>query len=177
LAQPEFAAQIGISRGRLSNYEYLKTPLPCDLALKTCHQFIIGERWLATGKGSMRQFIHLARWIRDPMNYRKPFGEVYDAHLSIAADEQARALDFLRPGAFILAEEDTSGSVNESFYKNYVNMLLDRWLELLRAKGRQQDFGKMVKALADSGFSLLHHTLEGGFTSPPPQTKQKDSVQ
>ena len=83
LSQEEFAAQVGISRGRLASYEEKRAPLRADLGLRICHQFILSEEWLATGKGSMRACLDL---LLDPMVHHlpvdAPFGEIYDNHLA-----------------------------------------------------------------------------------------------
>lgn len=52
--QADFCWQVGIQRAVYSNYESFRTPLPCDIALRFCHQFLISEKWLATGGGLPR---------------------------------------------------------------------------------------------------------------------------
>lgn len=49
LSQEEFSRQLAITRSRLASYEDARAPLKASLALKVCHQFIISEKWLATG--------------------------------------------------------------------------------------------------------------------------------
>jgi transcriptional regulator with XRE-family HTH domain len=49
LSQEEFSRQLAITRSRLASYEDARAPLKASLALKLCHQFIISEKWLATG--------------------------------------------------------------------------------------------------------------------------------
>lgn len=83
LSQEEIASQIGTSRSRLASYEEKRAPIRADLALRLCHQFILGEEWLATGKGAMRDCLDL---LIEPMIHRlpvdAPYGETYDKHLT-----------------------------------------------------------------------------------------------
>jgi transcriptional regulator with XRE-family HTH domain len=48
--QKECASQIGLERSTFLNYEYCRTPLRFEIALRFCRQFIISEEWLATGR-------------------------------------------------------------------------------------------------------------------------------
>jgi transcriptional regulator with XRE-family HTH domain len=41
---------VGIKRSRWLNYERLRSPLRCDIALRICRELIVSEEWLATGK-------------------------------------------------------------------------------------------------------------------------------
>ena len=49
LSQERFAAEAGIPKSSLGNYELCRTPLRCELAVRICRQFILSEEWLATG--------------------------------------------------------------------------------------------------------------------------------
>jgi len=51
LSQQEFSQQVGIKRERLASYEDARAPLKTLLALQMCNQFIVSERWLASGTG------------------------------------------------------------------------------------------------------------------------------
>lgn len=53
LTQSEVARQLVLERTTLQNYEYCRTPLRFEIALKFCRQFIVSEEWLATGKCEM----------------------------------------------------------------------------------------------------------------------------
>jgi DNA-binding transcriptional regulator YiaG len=55
LSQREFATQIGINRERLASYEDARAPLKALIALQLCNQFVVSERWLATGAGYFGQ--------------------------------------------------------------------------------------------------------------------------
>lgn len=46
----ECARLLGIERSTLANYEFARTALRFDIALRFCRQFIISEEWLATGR-------------------------------------------------------------------------------------------------------------------------------
>lgn len=56
LSQQEFSGQVGISRERLASYEDARVPLKTLLALQVCNQFVISERWLATGAGYLGKY-------------------------------------------------------------------------------------------------------------------------
>jgi transcriptional regulator with XRE-family HTH domain len=49
-SQKECARQIGLERSTFMNYEYRRTPLRYEVALRFCRQFIVSEEWLATGR-------------------------------------------------------------------------------------------------------------------------------
>jgi DNA-binding XRE family transcriptional regulator len=149
LSQPEFAQQIDITRAKLANFENFKTPLPCDLALKICHQFIIGEKWLATGQGPMRMFINLTDFVENPSLYRMPFGEAYDTGLAKWADDQTDQMETI--GATHTFSKPSSGNVNDLFYKNYCNMIIDNWIDELRNQGKQEVFGEVIEAMISAG--------------------------
>src|SRR5580693_7622711 len=50
ITQAACAAEIGVERGVVVNYEIGRTALRYDVALRFCRQFIISEEWLATGR-------------------------------------------------------------------------------------------------------------------------------
>lgn len=49
ITRSAFLSELGITSHQLYNYETLRTPIPCDVALRACRQFIVNENWLATG--------------------------------------------------------------------------------------------------------------------------------
>ena len=80
--QQSFAQQVGITRQALASYEEARAPLRYELALKICRQFIISEKWLATGKGEPRQMLDLgAEPLPSSINVGTRFSEVYDKFL------------------------------------------------------------------------------------------------
>lgn len=50
-SQSQFAASLGIQKGRLASYESGRVPLRWEIALKVCHEYFVSEHWLATGGG------------------------------------------------------------------------------------------------------------------------------
>jgi transcriptional regulator with XRE-family HTH domain len=80
--QEEFAAQVGLSRNQLANYENGRTPLPSGVALRICRHFIIGEQWLATGDSWPWAAVDL---LSEPEAVKcdpnKPFGPNFDDKL------------------------------------------------------------------------------------------------
>lgn len=131
LDQKSFAQQVGISRGRLANYEYSKAPLPSSLALKICHQFILGEKWLATGKGPFRQLLELRYHpVAETVPDRMSFGEAYLKFYSPVADEIAS--DLAKNGsAFRVHSFARIFQSNRAFVRNYLIALVDYWMEEL----------------------------------------------
>jgi transcriptional regulator with XRE-family HTH domain len=49
--QPDFAAELGISRDRLASIEYHRSPLRYSVAIAMCRAFDLSALWLATGNG------------------------------------------------------------------------------------------------------------------------------
>ncbi len=59
LSQQQFADELIMTREALANFESGRTPLKAQRALEICEQYVISERWLATGVGLMRQTMDL----------------------------------------------------------------------------------------------------------------------
>lgn len=88
LIQESFAAQIGVSRASLANLELRRNPLSVQVGLRVCRQFVISERWLATGAGDMRQHLDFPVILRHEMiPFAMPFSEAYDKYMAAAAEE------------------------------------------------------------------------------------------
>jgi transcriptional regulator with XRE-family HTH domain len=82
-SQEEFAAQIRITRQRLASYEEKRVALRSDIGLRICHQFILGEEWLATGGGWMRQCMDLAcESVAHQVPLDAPYGETFEKYLA-----------------------------------------------------------------------------------------------
>jgi transcriptional regulator with XRE-family HTH domain len=105
LTQTEFAVQIGISRERLASYEDARAPVRADVGLRACRQFVVSEKWLATGfMYSESKPVPLTAWeahftmdlIRefkpDQFKPRQPFGAAYQAYFSPKYEQLAKAL-------------------------------------------------------------------------------------
>lgn len=91
LSQTEFANQIGISRERLASYEVARVPLRYDIALRLCRQFIIGEKWLATGQGNPREIMDLRHEpITSKIPADSPFSKAFDDVLAARYEEIAQ---------------------------------------------------------------------------------------
>ena len=156
LSQPAFAAQIDISRERLANYETSRTPLPCDLALRICSQFIIGERWLATGEGPMRQYLAMNG---APRVFRLPFGEAYDTALVKEAMKLASEMD--KDGTFFaMSKISYWNPKNRQFYKNFFDAILGNWMDKLKAAGKEDEAGDLVGNLVDHGQDYFEELLD-----------------
>jgi transcriptional regulator with XRE-family HTH domain len=158
LSQPAFAGQLDITRSKLANFENFKTPLPCDLAFKVCLQFIIGERWLATGEGGMRQFMALSHHVSDPSLYRMPFGAAYDKGLAEAANMEFERMG--KEGALFTVIKIAFWNSNRHFYKNFINALLDSWMDALEKEGKAEDWGDLARMLAVSGQDHYAHLAD-----------------
>ena len=144
--QAEFAAEVGIKRQRLASYEEGRAPVRFDLALRICRQFILSEKWLATGKGDPRMLMDLTSEnavLRIPADmgfgaaYDEYLGSLYDSTQAQQAEGMFRIL--LRPG-------DDLG-----FYRNLFVMLLDRWASMLSP----QNLNKLLSHLVTIGIQLV----------------------
>lgn len=84
LSQTEFAAQVGLTRNQLANYESGRTPLPTGVALKICRHFVIGEQWLATGDSWPWGIVDL---LSEPeaaeCDQNEPFSANFDSHFFV----------------------------------------------------------------------------------------------
>jgi DNA-binding XRE family transcriptional regulator len=84
-SQAEFAEQVGSNRQRIADCEAGRVALRCELALRLCRQFVIGEKWLATGHGRPRQYLSLTLDMAGPrIGAQSTFSQVYDKVLSLA---------------------------------------------------------------------------------------------
>lgn len=50
LTREEFAGQLAIKTDRVASYEDARVAIRFDIALRLCRQFLVSERWLATGQ-------------------------------------------------------------------------------------------------------------------------------
>jgi transcriptional regulator with XRE-family HTH domain len=161
LNQPDFAAQAGISRGRFANYEYLKAPLPLVLGLRICHQFIIGERWLATGEGPFRRLMDL-RYLpsRYMTNYTAPkalelvsdrhsFGEGFDRYYASYAKKASKEMD-QQGELFTVSKFGAAIENNRAFSKNYCDALVEHWMSSLD----EERFEIFTRLLSKAGTQL-----------------------
>jgi transcriptional regulator with XRE-family HTH domain len=156
LSQPAFAEQIEISRERLANYETARTPLPCDLAMRICNQFILSERWLATGKGPMRQYLGLTI---SPRVFRLPYGEAYDQDLAQKAD--SLAAKFEDEGTlFAMSPISYWNPRNRRFYQNFFDAVLNNWMDKLEAASKGDECGDLIEHLVNQGQECFEKLLD-----------------
>jgi transcriptional regulator with XRE-family HTH domain len=135
LSQYEFAAEMGISRAQVANYDYLRAPLPLALGLRICHHFVLGERWLATGKGPFRQLLDLSTLpskflsnADDPLinSSRLTFAAGYKRHYSDYADKAS--LEMERSGQLFRVNMGALMDLDRSFVRNYLHALIEQWM-------------------------------------------------
>ncbi|TAL06145.1 MAG: XRE family transcriptional regulator [Verrucomicrobia bacterium] len=50
LTREEFASQLAIKTDRIASYEDARVAIRFDIALRLCRQFLVSEKWLATGR-------------------------------------------------------------------------------------------------------------------------------
>lgn len=126
LSQAEFAEQVGINRPRLASYEEERAPLRFDLGLRICRQFILSEKWLATGKGDTRLLMdltadHSTNKIPPDTSFGKAFDEVLGERYETLHREQGGNLRIqIHPGD------------NLPFIKNLFLLMVERWCSMLR---------------------------------------------
>jgi transcriptional regulator with XRE-family HTH domain len=156
LTQAEFAREIGISRQRLASYEEARVPLRFDLALRMCRQFVLGEKWLATGEGDMRQCLDLAsRGSSYQVAMDWPLGRAYDEHLG--AVYEGLVLQFGDTIQIVIRETESF-----QFLRNYFLLLLDLWLTKLPAARQMPPAfaAELCNMLIKLGWDAVEYTLE-----------------
>lgn len=139
----------------MASYEELRAPLRFDLALKICRQFILSEKWLATGQGEMRLCLDLnSRGVSHQAPIDTPFGQAYDAHLG-AVYETARAQE--GDGTSLIIHDPE----NFNFLENYFIYLLGLWTEdLPRARKVPAGFSQMLcTTLVRLGLEFVEFSL------------------
>ena len=150
--QEEAAQQVGITKKRLASYEEGRVAIRYDLALRICRQFIISEKWLATGKDDWRALMDLAH---EPIASRipidLPFGEAYEKHL----DAQYEKVFAQQKGC---VRFNFHHSDNEMFIVNLWSYLLSLWLKSLR----REDVGEFFAQMIDFGSAVTdYYSREG----------------
>lgn len=155
--QEEFAEQLQISRARLASYEEQRVPIRWEIALRTCKQFIVSERWLATGAGAAdwRQTMSL---IDDSLcRYTAPsllFSSAFDQILGARFKELAQ----LHRGKIFLTLTE---AVTPTMARNIFSLYLDLWLDRLKKHDRGElSFGELCGYLAARGNWFVEFTEE-----------------
>ncbi|HEX5219513.1 MAG TPA: helix-turn-helix transcriptional regulator [Verrucomicrobiae bacterium] len=90
LGQPDFAAELGIPRGRLAAFEYLKAPIRFDVGYRLCERFQLSLLWLAKGEGQQHLFTPISPVKRAEIGPRELFSTAYDKLLSGYVEERLR---------------------------------------------------------------------------------------
>jgi hypothetical protein len=124
--------------------------------LGVCRQFIISERWLATGKGPLRQYLAMRG---NPRVFRLPFGEAYDTVLFKEADALAAQME--KEGAlFAMSPIGYWNPQNRQFYMNFFEAILDNWIVKLEAAEKAYDIGDLVEKLVNFGQKYFEELLD-----------------
>lgn len=154
--QQRCADKIGIERGTLTNYEYLKSPVRYEVALRFCRALIVSEEWLATGEHkSLRsiareKFSSIAlqsNWreiektiffrqcvdlLSEPIVRSVPpgalFSFAYDEFLAARYAEIAR--DFFYAPRIVFTDTPET-----QVARSLLDALVERWFELLHNEG------------------------------------------
>jgi transcriptional regulator with XRE-family HTH domain len=147
LSEEAAASRVGIARERWHNYERLRTPLRCDLALRICRQLIISEEWLATGSfklieeaaskagigsdASLHQFYirSLVDLQAEPEYLHVPPGQLFsEAFRTILSAKYALLVQrFFHAPRIVFRDSD-----DDTLLIEYLSVLNQRWLKLLR---------------------------------------------
>lgn len=149
LSQAEFAKQIGITRERLASYEDGRAPLRTDIALRVCRQFILSEKWLATGKGPMNSLMDLgAEPLPQSLPLDAPFSESYEYFLGKRYDKIKASQ---KHGVRIVFREGDNFAMMEHLFLTQ----LVEWLRYLPETGAHALFAFLLEFGAwFSGFAL-----------------------
>jgi len=143
MTQQEFASEVEIKRARLASYEECRAPVRFDIALAICRQFLISEKWLATGKGDIRTFLDLeSERIRVPKDMF--FGAAYDHYYASSYE-----LIFEANKGCLRFNPDRAYGL--TFWKNLFNLLLERWHRDLSP----EEYLKLLFALQRAGILLV----------------------
>ena len=142
LTQAEFARQIGLTRESLINYEYRKAPLKCGFALRLCRQFLINEKWLATGEGRFHQCHDMYSL---PASTAISKGELFSAaYDSLLKHEIEMRLAWNPEFAFTLKPDPNTDK--PELYKNALCSLFDYINELYPGMGAHFTYSRMAQA-------------------------------
>ncbi|MDB6124742.1 MAG: Helix-turn-helix domain [Pedosphaera sp.] len=87
LSRVAFADAVGVDSSFLSNIEHARAPVRYYLAKKICLDFLISERWLATGKEPKKRYVEIHPDKEQQIPARMIFSEAYDKFLSKEIEE------------------------------------------------------------------------------------------
>lgn len=185
LTQAEFAAQIEITRPRLASYEECRVSLRFDLALRICRQFIISEKWLATGEGDVRLLMDLAtdhsiNKIRPDLSFGQAYDEILGKRYEQAFKEQGgniriqihsgEGMPFIK-NLFLLIVERWCSLLNPDEIPAFLMQLINIGIEIVRARVQTGKLPKLLRLDAEGGGAYL-----AGVEEELPRMAKKDLV-
>jgi transcriptional regulator with XRE-family HTH domain len=184
-SEEAIANRAGISRNRWHNYEMLRSPLKCDVALRICRQLIVSEEWLATGAFKLSEQAAVTHRVRldsklhdiyfrnlvdlqaEPEYLDVSPGQLFsNAFPTVLAHKYAELvkLNFHFPR---LVVRDSDG---DDLLTSYLIVLNDRWLKLLQNESIRLSRGQglvrrsFLRAQVDFGLVLFKRFM--GFQTP-----------
>lgn len=139
LTQEGCAAEIGLPKSQLANYELCRAAVKAQFAMVFCETLIISEKWLATGRGSMRKLLCLPFFLEfNGVEIRgaDTFSGVYAAKLKEHLDRAVEATGdaFVNIG-FLMTYEQTVAS-----HQRLLGLLLETWEGLIELGGVKRGF-------------------------------------
>ena len=114
LTQEILAERIGITKSRLASYEDARGCLRCGIALDICHNLMVSERWLATGKGNKSLYRDVRRSVPEDLLH-KPFLEIYLSHIETIYHKMEQNSEGNPP--FIWNADDHPETIKLAFFK------------------------------------------------------------
>jgi transcriptional regulator with XRE-family HTH domain len=92
MEQAELAEILGITRSRLSSYEYAKAPIRYELGKEICYRLGISQRWLATGDGPQSPYFDVSPNLEFKIQPKTLFSMAFDKVLRPYIEEREREL-------------------------------------------------------------------------------------
>jgi transcriptional regulator with XRE-family HTH domain len=114
LTQAEFSERVGISRVRLSSYEYAKAPVRFALAREVCFRFDVNQRWFATGVYPNRPYFDISPHLECQIDPRALFSEAWDKVLKTPVEQRFSELP-----TFLDPEVAMSGQYEDGVLDNF----------------------------------------------------------
>lgn len=158
LIQEAFAAQIGVTRASLANLELRRNPLSVQVGLRLCRQFVISERWLATGEGEMRQHLDFPYILRNEIiPLAMPFSEAYDKYMAAKAEEFIKE----NPRRWFRMTYDQAEDLN--FLLNVLQFVFTKTCAEVPPHARS----RLLAAMEDAGLAVVVNIADGKWSAPP----------
>ena len=167
-SQPNFAQELKITRDRLANYEYGRTPIPYGVAKHVCESFRVNQAWLATGEGEVQPFIRLRD---DPvpadLDPATHFSQVFDQYLA----ERVRRVTklFKADPRLLMYEVGVLGDADahKGTLHKLMHLSVDAWLSRVPVN----DWGFFLEALRNEALKIVDT-----FAELPPSTLPPDRI-